>query len=746
MFPGIDDHQLTAYALGELSGAERAEVAAFLVGSDLARRYVAGIRATASVLSDQLARESFGGLTELQHAVIERNIEERGQPANRRIYPGKRRDRFVLAMSLAASVLIVGGVVAALVPFIYRRVEVATQQISPNAAPKLIPIKVPVNPVPGTGLPSYVADKNDSRRGNPLVTVDPNEMGFEDKFPLPDDGLVRRGSGREETSLSETPLIGVPHDNHGVPVASPQLTRNTPGSKGMGLPSQGNGASNIVAIPANKKPDTFLELPHNRQAPEKEHLTSPGSPGAMTTSTSPGEAYSHLLENPFVDAAKEPISGFVAGVDTASYSNVRRFLTHGKLPPQDAVRIEEMLNYFPTPLSGSTGDGPLSLQVETGACPWKPEHRLARICVQARPLPPIARPPVNLVWVVDVSDSMRSEKAKLPLLKGAMRMLVGKLSARDRVAIVSYSSREASVVLPSTSAEDKQSIWAALERLETAGTGNSGQGIEVAYGLASRGFIRSGVNRVILASDGNWTVGATDRSHLMSIVRDKSREGISLTVLGVGMNNLKDATLQKLAASGNGSYAYIDTLDEAKKVLVDQVNGALIAAARDVKVQVAFNPSAAQSYRLIGYERRALSREQIQSQSKPGGELGAGQSVTALFEIEVTATNKSSLPRPVDLLTATVTYSDVAATISRHSLQTVGEDRNTPVPRTSTEFRFAAAVAEFGLLLHDSNYKGNATYSGALDLAQEAAGPDDTGYRQELLHLIRKAKSLSPNQ
>ncbi len=372
--------------------------------------------------------------------------------------------------------------------------------------------------------------------------------------------------------------------------------------------------------PSNNGKDAFASLPPDQRSPDKESSSGLlSSTGSGATAVGKGDTYAHLLENPFVTTAEEAVSGFSAGVDTASYSNIRRFLTHGKLPPKGAVRIEEMLNYFPLKAAAG-GDGPVGLAVEIGTCPWKPERRLARICVQARELPSYARPAVNLVFVIDVSDSMRSEKTRLPLLKQAMHLVVGKLSARDRLSIIAYS-KDAAIVLQPTVVEDKAALWAAIDRLEFAGQPAASQGMETAYELASRGFIRGGVNRIILATDGAWNVGATDHSRLLNVVRQKSREGVSLTVLGVGMNNLKDATMEKLAAAGAGSYAYIDTLAEAKKVLVDQIDGSLVAVASDVKVQVTFNPSWADSYRLIGYERRVMSREDLGSQSTRGGEL-----------------------------------------------------------------------------------------------------------------------------
>jgi Ca-activated chloride channel family protein len=736
MSVGIDESLLTAYALDELSGAERAAVAAHLGESEEARRYVADVRATAHVLSDELTREHFGELNDLQHATIERHLDDMLRIPRMTVRHPVRHDRLILAFSMAASILIVCGVVAVLIPFIDRHINsVATQQSDPSSKPH-------VSPFDGGGGP-------DTDRlppgGDAIQPTDPGKVAMNDVgpdfkadpwIPQPDRELVKKGSEREQTSLQEPAPIGIHALNDVVPprVAIGRGSKNP--EKGMDSHVPDGVA---VRQPAVKGPKTYInaDLPPDQLAPGKVSHTAAGS--SQSTSLPAGEAYSHLVENPFIDVASEPVSGYSAGVDTASYSNIRRFLTHGKLPPKDAVRIEEMLNYFPIRSPMVAGDVPLAMEVEIGACPWKPDHRLARVCVQALELSPDARPSVNLVFVIDVSPSMRSEKTKLPLLKQAMRMLVGKLSIRDHVAIVAYS-HETGVVLPPTVVEDKQAIWSAIDRLDAGGVTSGGQGIELPYDLATRAFIRGGVNRVILATDGNWNVGVTDHSELASIIRDKSHNGISLTVLGVGMNNLQDATLQTIAAAGNGNYAYVDTLEEARKVLVDQMNGALVVVARDVKVQMTFNPAAAEAYRLIGYERRSLTREELTSQSKRGGELGAGQCVTALYEVR--PVGKASMSHPADMLTAAVSYSD-PITLAPRMLQAAGEDRGAALPQTSTEFRFSAAVAEFGLLLHDSDYKGNATYSAVLDNALQAYGPDDAGYRQEFVGLIKKAAALS---
>ena len=714
----LDESILTAYALGELTGSERAAVAALLVGNESARRYVGQVRATAALLSDELARESYGGLTDLQHAALESRLADMLRLPGARSRRTSRHDRWALVGSIAASVLIVGGTIVMLAPLIYNRAHRAAEDAYRRSVDPSTPHGV-VDPAPSTNSSLLEARRptGPELEEAPVQTVMPAPVD-EAPLPQPDDLLAASGSDREEAATLPAPLVA-PRPEPVKPVSPVRVTRGVP---------QGPTADQVAVRPADSPRvdrTNELSLPTNQYAPGHD---VPGH----------GDGYAPLLENPFVDVASDPASGFSAGVDTASYSNVRRYLTHGKLPPKDAVRIEEMINYFP--VHSGPSDTPLSLQVEIGACPWRPERRLARVCVLARDLLPVARPPVNLVFVVDNSASMRSEKAKLPLLKQALRLLIGKLSARDRIAIIAYG-HEAGVVLPSTAVEDKQAVWAALDRIEAGGRVAGGQGIELAYDVAESAFIRGGVNRIVLATDGNWNVGLTSQSHLLDVVRTKAGTGISLTVLGVGMTNLKDGMLQNLALAGVGSYAYIDTLAEAKKVLVDQVNGSLVSIARDVKVQVSFNAASAGSYRLIGYERRLLSADDVHSRSRIGGELGAGQSVTALYE--VIPTGKTSATHPGQMLSATVTYADPASA-APHVLTARGDDHASPLPRMSREFRFSAAVAEFGLLLRDSDYKGNATYASVLDHAEQAAAPpDQPAYRQELLNLIHQARALS---
>ncbi len=467
------------------------------------------------------------------------------------------------------------------------------------------------------------------------------------------------------------------------------------------------------------------------------------------------EAYDNIVDNPFLKVTQNPLSTFSIDVDTASYANLRRFLDNGSLPPKDAVRIEEMINYFNYNYAPPEGDVPFSADVEVAGCPWNPEHRLVRIGLKGREMPAEQRPASNLVFLLDVSGSMSPEN-KLPLLKRAMKMLVEQLNENDRVAIVVYAGASG-LVLPSTTGDNREAIMEALEQLASGGSTNGGAGIQLAYDTAAQHFIEGGVNRVILATDGDFNVGVTNRGDLVRMIEKKAKSGIFLTVLGFGMGNIKDSALEQLADKGNGNYAYIDTIREAKKVLVEEMGSTLITIAKDVKIQVEFNPAEAAAYRLIGYENRMLRAEDFNDDTKDAGEIGAGHTVTALYEI-VPAGSDLELPGvdplkyqspavpapPVgkgELMTLKLRYKDPDGDTSR-LLEFPVVDTGKAFADADADFTFAAAVASFGMLLRDSKYRGDATFATVLDLAEAGRGKDSHGYRAEFIDLVRKAAAL----
>lgn len=473
------------------------------------------------------------------------------------------------------------------------------------------------------------------------------------------------------------------------------------------------------------------------------------------------EAYDHQTENPFLAVNQHPLSTFSIDVDTASYANVRRMLTSGQLPPKGAVRIEELLNYFSYDYPQPEGDVPFSANIEIAECPWKPNHRLARIGLKGKEIAADKRPVSNLVFLIDVSGSMQSQN-KLPLVIQGLKLLVNQLTENDRVAIVVYAGA-AGTVLDSTTGDHKPVILAALDRLQAGGSTNGAGGIRQAYEVAQQHFIKGGTNRVILCSDGDFNVGTTSQDELVRLIEDKAKSGVFLTVLGFGLGNYKDSTMEKLADKGNGNYGYVDSLNEAKKIFVEQMSGTLITIAKDVKIQIEFNPAQVGAYRLIGYENRLLAKEDFNNDKKDAGEIGAGHTVTALYEIVPTGQ-----PIPTEGNVDALKYQTPAATTPAAAeskemltlkLRYKAPDGDTsqlvsfPVSdvgkkfsQASPDFVWATAVAQFGLLLRDSTHKGNATMASVLEMAQSARGADKQGYRTEFLELVNAAARLLPTK
>lgn len=466
----------------------------------------------------------------------------------------------------------------------------------------------------------------------------------------------------------------------------------------------------------------------------------PAAPPVFNT-----EQYERREENRFLETMKNPLSTFSIDVDTASYANVRRMLGEKRLPPPDAVRIEEMINYFSYDYPGPQGSDPFSITTELSAAPWQPAHQLLQIAVQGKKVDLANLPPGNLVFLLDVSGSM-SDPDKLPLLTSSLKLLVNELRPQDRVAIVVYAGA-AGVVLPSTPGSEKPQIIAALDSLQTGGSTAGGEGILLAYRIAKANFMAGGNNRVILCTDGDFNVGASSDGEMERLIEAKRKEGVFLTVLGFGTGNYQDAKMQKLADRGNGNYAYIDSLLEARKVLVSQMGGTLLTIAKDVKIQVEFNPAQVESYRLIGYEKRMLRAEDFADDSKDAGELGAGHTVTALYEIVPTAGTTA----PVESRYLKTEVKGEAANVGELALikfrykkptEETSQLLNVPIvsnaltpEKTSDNFRFAAAVAGWGMLLTGSDYRGSADMPLVLKLARGAKGSDEMGYRAEMIRL-----------
>ncbi|HEU4552600.1 MAG TPA: von Willebrand factor type A domain-containing protein [Chitinophaga sp.] len=483
-------------------------------------------------------------------------------------------------------------------------------------------------------------------------------------------------------------------------------------------------------------------------------MYAPPSPGAYGDYNT--EDYSPINENDFHAVTNQPLSTFSIDVDRAAYSNIRRFLNNGALPPADAVRVEEMINYFDYQYKAPTGTDPVAIYTDMALCPWNTRHQLVRIGLKGSTVAADKIPPSNLVFLVDVSGSM-NEPNKLPLVKQALKTLVRQLRPADKVAIAVYAGA-AGLVLPATPGNEKTRILDALDQLQAGGSTAGGEGILLAYKTAAENFMKAGNNRVIIATDGDFNVGPSSDGALQRIIEKERDKGISLSVLGFGMGNYKDNKLELLADKGNGNYAYIDNFEEARRTFVTEFGGTLFTIAKDVKLQVEFNPRYVQSYRLVGYENRLLQNEDFNNDKKDAGDMGAGHTVTALYEI-VPAGSKATAANRVDplkyqqrtvvsspaneVLTVKLRYKRPADSQSRLMTRVLPYQLQ-DITTAPVDFRMCAAVAEFGQLLRNSAHKGQASYSQVLALAKDAKGDDPEGYRAEFVQLVKKAALLQP--
>lgn len=467
-----------------------------------------------------------------------------------------------------------------------------------------------------------------------------------------------------------------------------------------------------------------------------------------------GEEYNPIRENSFQFVAKAPLSTFSIDVDAASYSNLRRYINQGQLPPASAIRTEELINYFTYNYGKPEGKEPVKISTEVGICPWNENHRLVRIGLKAKEIANEELPASNLVFLIDVSGSMEGPN-RLGLVKSSLKLLVNNLRKKDRVAIVVYASSTGEV-LPSTSGNNKQKIREALDNLSAGGSTAGGAGIQLAYKIAKNNFIKNGNNRIILCTDGDFNVGVSSKEGLEKLIEKERQSGVFLTVLGYGMGNYKDNRMQVLAEKGNGNHAYIDNLQEANKVLVSEFGGTIHTVAKDVKLQIEFNPAYAQAYRLIGYESRMLRDEDFNDDTKDAGEMGAGHAVTALYEVVPvgvkfeqggnvdplkyqTPENKNTSGSK-ELLTVKMRYKLPNEDVSSKIEIPLVDDKSN---RVSEDFRFASAVAMFGQVVRESKYKGDGTYDKVITLAKNSFGEDEQGYRREFARLVETVKSMN---
>jgi Ca-activated chloride channel family protein len=759
-----DDPRLTAYALGELNAAERAEIEAELDKSFACQQAVEEIRETAAALKKNLAAEELPEMTFAQQRKIENQLKQSAKPRT-----NWWKILFYGGLSTAAACLIVAMLLPAMSGGKRKTEHVAFVEAQPAPQASAIAKSQP-EPQPNS-TPSLNSEGQKQIQAEAPALSDATKSENAPATPQP------------SAVLAPTP-----------PPQTPPVTLALSADKKNGSA----GASTVSGAVTLDSQNNFAELPPSGgvvMAGENKYSSSSGgggggggNRGGVVTFRSingissldtpsddfyqddtryqyyaPGDTatYPHLTENSFLTALNHPLSTFSIDVDTASYSNVRRFLNEGRMPPTDAVRIEEMINYFHYDYAPPHGDNPFSANIEVAGCPWNSDHRLVRIALKGREIAPDKRPPSNFVFLIDISGSMRPSE-RLPLIKQALRQLVMKMTDNDRVAIVVYAS-DVGIKLSSTPCSEKEKILEAIDELQAGGSTAGGAGIQMAYKVAEENFIKGGVNRVLLCTDGDFNVGVTDPNELTRMIEREAKSGVALTTLGVGTDNYKDALMQKLADKGNGNYFYLDSLEEAQKVLIDQMSGTLVTIAKDVKIQVEFNPAQVAAYRLIGYEKRMLRKQDFNNDKKDAGEIGAGHTVTALYEIipageripegsvdplkyQVPADDEKPTRYVVtgskELLTLKLRYKQPDGDTSR-LLEFPVTDDGKSFAQASTDFKFAAAVAEFGMLLRDSQYKGDANYSNVLELAQSAKGSDPDGYRSEFITLVHKAQELS---
>lgn len=525
-----------------------------------------------------------------------------------------------------------------------------------------------------------------------------------------------------------------------------------------GDPSHRHNSGEKVSV-INSTPDEVIEEDVEITSNEAALMEpSANATSKMILSSPPqqrnAETYKEIKENSFVAVAQQPVTTFSADVDRAAYANVRRIIGYGQIPPKDAVRIEEMVNYFdydyPTPEEGSAS--PLRVSPELAPAPWNPNHLLLRIGLQAKKIDLAKAPPSNIVFLIDVSGSM-DEENKLPLLKSSFKMLLGQLRPDDKIAIVTYANGT-KVALPSTSVKDKEKIIKVLDNLYASGGTSGGRGIQLAYEQAQKSFIKNGNNRIILATDGDFNIGINNTTDLEKFIEKQRESGIYMSVLGFGIGNYRDDMAETIADKGNGNYAYIDNITEAKKVLVNELSGTLFAVAKDVKLQLEFNPKYVKEYKLIGYENRMLANEDFTNDKKDAGEIGAGHTVTALYEL-VPSDGKvvQSLRYQSQELNEKGKGNELGFLKIRYKDPKVKDAKSVEITEplvfnkkalkeTSTDYRFAASVAEFGILLRDNSNKANATYDQVIELAEGAIGKDPEGYRKEFVRLVKSVKML----
>lgn len=724
MIDDFNDPLITAYALGELDGQEAEAMKDRIEKDPVLKKHVEDIQATARVLETELGAEEKPRL-----AVSERESIFAGV-ANR---PARRGFLWMISGGVLAAAAASVIAFTVLVPRATMEDQLADLAKLPPAATEIARVETPPPPpreIPGTREAKPSLSKDKSSAGP--VSEEADAMAA-----YAFDESVSESAAVEE-SLAEGLNSAAPAEARGRRMEVAQGNQAQP--KKMMAPTSGSAIGGGTA-----------GLGKGGFGGAGMYMAQMDVDASMNT-----EAYKFFEDNKFKAVAQDSLSTFSTDVDTASYANMRRYLIGGNLPPKDAVRTEELINYFNYSYPQPTDGKPFSVTTEVAAAPWNSKHQLVRIGLKGLVLPQAERKGSNLVFLLDVSGSM-NDANKLPLVQKSMKLLVENLNAKDRVSIVVYAGATG-VVLSSTAVSEKSKIMAAIDELQAGGGTDGASGIELAYKEAAKHFIKGGNNRVILATDGDFNIGHTSEGELTRLIQEKAKSGVFLSVLGFGMGNYKDSTMQALANKGNGNHAYIDSLREAKKVLVEQAGGTLHTIAKDVKIQVEFNPKFVQQYRLIGYEKRMLAHQDFNDDKKDAGEIGEGHTVTALYEVipvgvaAATTGSVDALKYQTPKLEATGAGAgaDEMMTVKLRYKKPDG-DKSQLIEKTvphetrsfesaSSDMKFAASVAGFAMILRDSEFKGDLKLSRVQEIAGANTGGDD--YRKEFVELIKKARTL----
>ena len=760
---GVDDPQVTAYVFDELSKDEKAAFEERLSQSTQLQELVEQTRAAVVSLENQFQFESQStenGLDSNRRAKVEKEIDQAAAKVERKT---SRRKIVALLVAAAACVALVA------IPM-WRQSQTASIDLTGGSSvqkflsmsSELVDDDIAHLP-PDTREPEYHQFKAEAQAAEPqsLHRVEfasaAGDSSLDEYLQSPEGPAIQQFETR--TRLRANILKA---DIEQQRRASEFKLRSQHSAEGL------TNARNARLQPAGYK-SQLMVTPRIIIADEEEARLGPGFGGIeeldklkpLADGIGPengGDKHDPIFENEFLRVADSPLSTFSIDVDTASYSKVRMYLNDAnQLPRPDVVRIEELINYFPYDYEGPDSDDPFAARQMISVCPWNPKHHLVRVAIKGKEIEQEERPSSNLVFLLDVSGSMNRPN-KLPLLKRGMKMLVDQLTENDRVAIVVYAGA-AGLVLESTSGDKKQEIIDSLDRLHAGGSTNGGDGIRLAYQTALDNFMKGGTNRVILCTDGDFNVGTTGTDQLVRMVEEQAKSNIFISVLGFGMGNHNDSMLEQISNKGNGNYAFVDSDSEARKVLVEQMSGTLVTIAKDVKIQVEFNPNKVGAYRLIGYENRILAAQDFNDDTKDAGEIGAGHTVTAFYEIIPAGENVDDVKTVDDLkyqkdkeLTPAAD-SDEWMTLKLRYKQPEGKtskllefplvDEPIPFAQADREYQFAASVASFGMLLRNSKFKGNATYASVEEIAQSASGGDENGYRIEFVQLVSKAKELA---